>query len=307
VDVARAEQVEAMIARIRGTMPPLRGVIHAAGVLDNSPAVSLDRERLSRVLAPKVAGAWNLHLATQEDDLEFFVLFSSAVSVLGSPGQGNYSAANSFLDALAHLRQAEGRPAVSINWGPWEDVGLVAGGNFIGSRVGNGDRGVKGIAPQRGLEVLAAILAGDETQLTVLPFDLRSLLDLYPQAARIPLFAEVGGRESHVARLYARPRLRQEYLAPRNEIERKLAEMWRQTLRIDRVGVRDSFFELGGDSVLAAQLVASTHRAFGVEIDLREAFKSFTLESLAARVEAALVARLDQMSESEVQRLLQER
>ena len=184
-------------------------------------------------------------------------------------------------------------------------MGLVADGNFIGSQPGTGDRGVKGIAPSRALEVLGAALAADNAQLTVLPFDLRSLLDLYPQAARIPLFAEVGGRESHVARLYARPKLRQEYIAPGNDIERRLAEMWRQTLRIDRVGVRDSFFELGGDSVLAAQLLASAHRAFGVELDLREAFKAFTIESLATRVEAALVARLDGLSESDVQRLLE--
>jgi acyl carrier protein len=258
-------------------------------------------------MAPKVEGAWNLHVATLHDDLDFFVLFSSAVSVLGSPGQGNYSAANSFLDALAHRRRAEGRPATSINWGPWAEVGLVAEDNFIGRQPGRGDRGVKGIDPSRGLELLGRALAEDLAQVTILPFDLRSLLDLYPQAARIPLFADVGGRESHVARLYARPRLRQEYVAPRNDIERRMAEMWRQTLRIDRVGVHDSFFELGGDSVLAAQLVASAHRAFGVDLDLRDAFKAFTIESLAARIEAALVARLDEMSEGEVQRLLQER
>ena len=307
VDVSRASQVDGLIAQIRERMPPLRGVLHAAGVLENSPIVALDAGRLSRVMAPKVEGAWNLHLATGDDPLDFFVLFSSAVSVLGSPGQGNYSAANSFLDGLAHLRRAEGRPALSINWGPWADVGLVADGNFIGGQAGTGDRGVKGILPRRGLEVLGNALSTGETQLTVLPFDLKSLLDLYPQAARIPLFTEVGGRESHVAGLYARPRLRQAYIAPRTDMEQRLAEMWRQTLRIDRVGVRDSFFELGGDSVLAAQLVTSAHRAFGVELDLRETFKAFTIESLAARVEAALIARVDSLSESEVHQLLEER
>ena len=288
VDVARMGQVEALVTRIRRTMPGLGGIVHAAGLLDNGPIVTLDADRLARVMAPKVEGAWNLHLATRDDDLEFFALFSSAVSVLGSPGQGNYSAANSFLDALAHLRRAEGRPAVSINWGPWAEVGLVADGDFVRGRPGSDDRGVKGIEPRRGLEALGRALADEAPQVTVLPFDLRSLLELYPQAARRPLFAEVGGGESHVAHLYARPKLRQEYVAPRTDIEQRLAELWRQTLRIDRVGIRDSFFELGGDSVLAAQLVSSTHRTFGVELDLREAFKAFTIEQLAARVEAAL-------------------
>jgi acyl carrier protein len=306
-DVAQAGQLEVVLQRLRRSMPPLRGVVHAAGILENHPIVGLDWASLARVMAPKVDGGWNLHCATREDALDFFVLFSSAVSVLGSPGQGNYSAANRFLDALAHLRRAEGRPALSINWGPWAEVGLVADNNFIGSPRGAGDRGVKGIVPRRGLAVLEAALRGDDAQITVLPFDLRSLLELYPAAARVPLFAEVGGKDSHVARLYARPRLGTEYLAPRNHIERRLADMWRQTLRIDRVGVRDSFFELGGDSVLAVQVVTSVHRAFGVELGLREAFKSFTIESLAAQVEEALIARLKSLDDSEAERLLQER
>ncbi len=305
-DVAEAAEVQSVAERIRRTMPRLAGVVHAAGVLENGPVVDLDADRLSRVMAPKVAGAWNLHEVTRGEDLDFFLQFSSAVAVLGSPGQGGYAAANSFLDALAHYRRAEGLPAVSINWGPWADVGLVAQGNFIGAQDRTGHPGVKGIAPQRGLEVLAALLGGDIPQVTVLPFDLQTLLDLYPSAARIPLFAEVGGRDSHVSRFYARPTLRQEYVAPRNDLERRLAELWRQTLRIDRVGVRDSFFELGGDSVLAVQIVTSAQRAFGVELDLREAFQSFTIERLAQRVEATLIARLDALSESEVEQLLQD-
>jgi amino acid adenylation domain-containing protein len=292
-DVARAVDVTGIFDHIRETMPPLHGVVHAAGVLANRPVTDIDAESLARVMAPKVAGAWNLHLASRGEALDFFVLFSSAVSVLGSPGQGSYAAANSYLDALAHHRHTEGLPAISINWGPWSEVGLVSGGNFIGSRGNPGDRGVKGIDPESGVLVLGRAMMSRLPQLTVLPFDLRSLLDLYPAAARIPLFAEVGGRETHVARLYARPSLRQDYLAPRTTVERKLAELWRQTLRINRVGVRDSFFELGGDSVLAAQIITSAHRTFGVGIDLREAFQSFTIESLAKRIETAQAAPAD--------------
>jgi acyl carrier protein len=303
-DVAEAAEVESVAERIQRTMPRLKGIVHAAGVLENGPVVDLDADRLSRVMAPKVAGAWNLHEATRGEDLDFFLLFSSAVSVLGSPGQGSYAAANSFLDALAHYRRAEGLPALSINWGPWADVGLVAHGHFAGAQDRAGHPGVKGIAPRRGLEVLGSLLGSDLPQVTVLPFDLRTLLDLFPSAARIPLFAEVGGKDSHVSRFYARPAIRQEYLAPRNDIERRLAELWRQTLRVDSVGVRDSFFELGGDSVLAAQIVTSAQRAFGVELDLREAFRSLTIERLAQQVEMTLIARLDALSESDVEELL---
>jgi acyl carrier protein len=154
--------------------------------------------------------------------------------------------------------------------------------------------------------VLGRALQDGGAQMVVLPFDIAALLELYPTAARIPFFAEVGGSDTHVARLYARPELRQAYVAPRNDIERKLVELWRQTLRIDRVGIQDSFFELGGDSVLAAQIISAAHKTFGVGIDLREAFAAFTVEHLAARIEAALVARIADLSESEALRLLEE-
>ena len=124
-DVARADDVASVIESIRMSMPPLRGVVHAAGVLDDGIVAHLDQRRLRDVMAPKVDGAWNLHALTRDVDLDFFVLFSSAASVLGSPGQAHYAAANSFLDALAWHRRAEGRSALSINWGPWAEVGLV--------------------------------------------------------------------------------------------------------------------------------------------------------------------------------------
>lgn len=288
-DVSVASEVTALFERMHAGMPPLRGVVHAAGVLDNAPIVDLDAVRLAKVLAPKADGAWNLHTATAHEQLDFFVLFSSAVSVLGSPGQGNYAAANTFLDVLAHFRHRLGLPAISINWGPWVDIGLVAAGDFLPASARSSAAGVKGITPERGLEAFARALRHDDAQLTVLPFDIANLLELYPTAARMPFFSEVGGSETHVARLYARPQLQQAYVAPRNDIERRLAELWRQTLRIDRVGVRDSFFELGGDSVLAAQIVTAAHKAFGVRIDLREAFQggAFSVEHLAQRIESA--------------------
>ena len=290
-DVSVESEVTSLFERVQATMPPVCGVVHAAGVLDNAALVDLDADRLAKVLAPKVQGAWNLHSATAQARLDFFVLFSSAVSVLGSPGQGNYAAANTFLDALAHLRHRHGLPAISINWGPWVDIGLVASGEFLpaAARSTRGAQGVKGITPHRGLEAFGRALSSEEPQLTVLPFDIASLLELYPTAARMPFFAEVGGKDTHVSRLYARPQLQQEYVAPRNEVEHRLVDLWRQTLRIDRVGVRDSFFELGGDSVLAAQIVTAAHKAFGVRVDLRDAFQggAFTVERLAQRIEPA--------------------
>src|SRR5262249_23185671 len=129
MDVTREDQVASVLARIDSSMPPLRGIIHVAGVLDDGLLLNLDRERLAAVMAPKFEGAWNLHSLTLNRPLAFFVLFSSIASVLGSPGQGPYAAANAFLDALSHHRRALGLPALTINWGPWGDVGMAARAN----------------------------------------------------------------------------------------------------------------------------------------------------------------------------------
>jgi acyl carrier protein len=154
--------------------------------------------------------------------------------------------------------------------------------------------------------VLDYLLATPHPQAVVLPFDLKNLLELYPTAASMPFFAEVGGSDTHVARLYARPNLRQAYIEPRNEVERKLAELWKQTLHIDRIGIHDSFFELGGDSVLAAQILALIRKAYDISINPQDAFEAFTIEKLAMMLEIEMIKQLEEMSEEEAQRRLSE-
>jgi myxalamid-type polyketide synthase MxaE and MxaD len=135
--------------------PPLGGIIHAAGVLDDGALVQLSPERIAAVLAPKVAGAWNLHAHSVERPLDWFVLFGSIASVVAVPGQAHYAAANAALDAVAQYRHALGLPAVSISWGPWAEVGMAARGaarRSIASRV-------PPLAPERALAALERVLA----------------------------------------------------------------------------------------------------------------------------------------------------
>jgi myxalamid-type polyketide synthase MxaE and MxaD len=300
-DVSDPVQLQKVLNDINTTMPPLRGVIHAAGLLDDGALLNLDAERMRRVMAPKVAGTRNLHLATAKCPLDFFVCYSSAVSVLGAPGQGNYAAASAYQDAMAYYRHQQGLPAVSINWGPWADVGLAAAASErLSEQNAFTQHLIKVIEIDRGLEILELLLAEHTPQILVLPFDLCNLIELYPAAAGMPFLEAVGGQESHVARLYARPNLRQAYAAPRNEFEERLAALWKQTLHIDRVGIHDSFFELGGDSVLAAQLLSMAQQQFGIRLDPQDAFKTFTIERLAAMLEAAIRSKIDAMSENEV-------
>ncbi|WP_018385948.1 type I polyketide synthase [Wenjunlia vitaminophila] len=173
-DVSRAEGVRSVLSRIDGSMPPLAGVVHAAGILDDGLLGGLDAARFRSVAEPKVAGAWQLHLATLDRDLDFFVLYSSAAAVLGSASQGNYAAANAFLDALAHHRRARGLPALSIDWGPWSEIGLAARPDRGGALSA---RGVLSIDPREGIATLDRLLRGGATQVCVLPLDREKLRD----------------------------------------------------------------------------------------------------------------------------------
>jgi hypothetical protein len=107
-------------------MPPLRGIIHAAMVLDDDVLLRLNQVRFRTVMTPKVAGAWNLHNLTLDCELDFFVLFSSIASIVGNQLQANYAAANSFLDVLAAHRRRLGLPCLTVNWGALSGVGYVS-------------------------------------------------------------------------------------------------------------------------------------------------------------------------------------
>ncbi len=123
-DVADPAHVAAVLETIRARMPPLKGIVHAAGVTADGRLEDLSTEAIERVLRPKVAGAINLDRLTRGDDLETFWLFSSLAALVGAAGAANYASANAFLDGLAHRRRAEGLPATSIGWGPWQGAGM---------------------------------------------------------------------------------------------------------------------------------------------------------------------------------------
>jgi myxalamid-type polyketide synthase MxaE and MxaD len=188
-DVADASQVAAVLAQISESMPALRGVVHAAATVDPGLLRNLDADRFKSVMAPKVNGAWNLHELTAGLPLDFFVMFSSVASLLGTPGQGNYVVANAYLDALAHHRRAAGLPALSVNWGGWSEVGLLArhgGASDIFAL-----RGFSSMTPEQGLDALEKLLRHDYAQVAVVPVDWTQLREAYPQLAGVPFFADV--------------------------------------------------------------------------------------------------------------------
>jgi polyketide synthase 12/myxalamid-type polyketide synthase MxaB len=154
-DVSSEQDVRRLLAEIEESLPPLGGVVHAAGVLDDGALLAQEWERFATVLAPKAHGAWILHRATRGLALDFFVLFSSASASMGSPGQANYAAANAVLDGLAAYRRARGLPALSIAWGPWADVGMAARANLSRQLE---ERGIARMSPADALAALDHVL-----------------------------------------------------------------------------------------------------------------------------------------------------
>ncbi len=166
VDIGVESEVAKVIAEIERTLPPLRGVVHAAGVLSDCGLMVQDWKKFLDVASPKIKGAWNLHRATAKTSLDFFVNFSSATSLIGNRGQANYAAANAFLDSFSYFRRANGLPSVSVNWGPWKDSGMA-------DRTGAAQRqlaemGFEQIPLEEGLEVFGNLLIANPVQVGVL-------------------------------------------------------------------------------------------------------------------------------------------
>jgi NAD(P)-dependent dehydrogenase (short-subunit alcohol dehydrogenase family)/acyl carrier protein len=181
-DVSDRAQLEALLAGIPPERP-LVAVFHCAGALADATISMLDAAAVETVLAPKAGGAWHLHELTREMELGAFVLYSSAAASLGNPGQGNYAAANAFLDALAQRRRAEGLAATAISWGPWE-AGM-AEGLTDADRTRLARTGIAPIATDQGLELLDLARALDRPHLVAIPLD-RAVLRTLARADLLP-------------------------------------------------------------------------------------------------------------------------
>lgn len=290
-DVVCRAQMQTVIEQIDTTMPPLRGIFHAAGVLDDGLLLDLNQERLARVMAPKVKGAWLLHEMTAHLDLDLFVLFSSATAILGSPGQANYVAANAFLDGLAHYRHQQGLPALSINWGAWAEVGMAA----QAKRVANlAQQGIRPFTPAQGIQLLARILATSAVQVAAVAIDWEQLAHRVTLPFLEDLTAEV---QAHVGTPIAEAagalRRRLQALAPderHQAVATLLQEQLSHVLRtpIHTLGLRQPLSELGIDSLMTVELVNRVEAQLGLSLPMATLLENPTITDLTGRILALL-------------------
>jgi NADPH:quinone reductase-like Zn-dependent oxidoreductase/acyl carrier protein len=168
-DIGVPKDVKSLIKKAASGKIPLKGVFHLAMVIDDAPLSALTPERLRVVMAPKAHGAWLLHEETKAMNLDCFVMFSSVSSIFGNPAQGNYAAANAFLDSLAHHRRALGLPALAINWGVLGGEGYVARNERVAEFLAR--QGTAALTPKEVTSLMESFLTANATQMAAIRVD----------------------------------------------------------------------------------------------------------------------------------------
>jgi acyl transferase domain-containing protein/NAD(P)-dependent dehydrogenase (short-subunit alcohol dehydrogenase family)/acyl carrier protein len=287
VDVTDADQVNSWLCHhLREEGRPIRGIVHAAGAVDDRLLVDMTEADFSKVMTAKVGGARVLHTTLQGHDLDFFVMFGSAGSVIAAPGQGNYAAANAFLDVFAHRLRAEGWPALTIGWGPWS-VGMV---EELKLEKIYAQRGIELITPAAGTRILDRLINQRTPNVIAISADWKRARRAGLAGQLPPMFAELGTSEaapetdaesSIVEFLSACPAADRLDVIARH-LRQVVAAVFE--LAVSDVGSDDALDDIGLDSLMAMDFRLRINAMFGIDVPLLELLRGVSVNSLAARI-----------------------
>jgi acyl transferase domain-containing protein/acyl carrier protein len=292
VDLSSQIQVTNMMREISKKCPPLRGIVHGAGILDDGIVLQQDWSRFEKVMHPKTHGMIHLHNATKDLPLDWLIIYSSIASLWGSPGQSNYAAANAMLDAFASARRQSGMPALGINWGPWAEIGMAA-------KMENAGRhwwevvGIGMIPPSQGIAILELLLQEDASQTAILPIDWQRLIAQVPQGVAPPLIRELVRNQTRklepskewlafVAKLTAAP--------PTERIDMLVQHTCEEAARILGLdGAADvnphlPLKDLGFDSLMAVELANQLTSATGITLPMTLMFDYPTIHAISGYI-----------------------
>ena len=283
------KDVSRLFAKIREGEQPLRGVFHLAMVIDDAPLAALTRERMRTVMAPKAQGAWLLHQGTREMNLDCFVMFSSVSSIFGNPAQGNYGAANAFLDALAHHRRALGLPGLAINWGVLGGEGYVARNERVAEFLAR--QGTTALSPGEVMSLMESSLVAGNTQVMAIRVDWAKWRQFFRSMQENPLLerilASVEGQES--GGVTGDWRLKIESAAPEEKegvIGQAVREVVASVLRVKPDSLRDDqpLTDLGLDSLMGVEIENSLEAAIGVALPPTSLMRARTIGQIATLI-----------------------
>lgn len=291
-DVTDAAQMRAVAAQARQRFGAIHGVIHAAGHAASGMIGQRTRAMVDAVFAPKLRGTQALLQAVRGEPLDFVLLCSSISSMAGGLGMSDYAAANAYLDALAAQAQRDaGHPVISVNWDAWRDLGMAAGMVL--------PEGVGMDGPEGALALERIVNGPAHAQVVISTTDLAQRLGEL-DSGMLELIEN--GPLAHAARgtrrNHPRPALDTPFVAPDGDLETGLAALWQDMLGIAAIGVNDNLFELGGDSLLAIQILARARKAYDIELHPAAFFKAPTIAELALLVETRLIEEIENADEA---------
>ena len=292
VDITDIDQVKAWLSNhIRGGGRPVRGIVHAAGSVDDRLLVNMTERDFTNVMAPKTTGARVLHTAFQANDLDFFVMFGSAGSVIASPGQGNYAAANAFLDCFAHYRQAQGLPALTIGWGPWS-VGMV---EELKLEKIYAQRGIELITPAAGTCILDRLINQKMPNVIAINADWMRARRAGLGGQLPPMFSELGTAESSpeagdsnssIVDFLSRCPESDRLDVVTSHVRQIAAEVFE--LAVTDIEPDDTLDDIGLDSLMAMDFRLRVNAIFAIDLPLLELLRGISINSLAVRILAEL-------------------
>jgi acyl carrier protein/NAD(P)-dependent dehydrogenase (short-subunit alcohol dehydrogenase family) len=289
-DVAERESLHELLKQIRETMSPLRGVVHSAMVIDDGLLQNLTESQLEKVLQPKIAGAMHLDELTREENIDLFVLYSSATTVFGNPGQGPYVAANLALEAIASIRAAEGLPATCVAWGPIDDAGYLARNQQIKEALGS-RMGGRALAASDALDTLETLIIRGTVNCAWLDFEWGKLVKFLPTAGapRFACFNHEGQDQS--AQGGEMRSIREQFVGLSNDqtvslLREHLAESIAAILRMDpaKLDPRKSLFDAGMDSLMAVELAATLEESLEIKLPMMALSDGPTIQKLAEKI-----------------------
>lgn len=286
-DVTDRQALDQVLTQIKGSLPPLKGIVHAATVINDGLIHRMDAEQIRSVLAPKAVGAYHLHAMTLDMPLDFFVLFSSATTLFGNPGQGNYVAANACLETLASKRRAAGLPATCLSWGAIADVGFLARHEKTLEQLQNRMGGVA-LSSDTALDILEEMILAGRSGFGVLDFDWRALARFLPSASTPKFNAlarTVGEREQNedsgdtLKRMFEELSEEELRTACMDMLKSEVGEILRMTP--DKIESTRSLYDMGLDSLMGVELIGALESRFNIRLPALVLSQSPTIAKLA--------------------------
>ncbi|MGB7605372.1 MAG: type I polyketide synthase [Lutisporaceae bacterium] len=279
LDISNEKEVQQLIARLKADFGKINGVIHGAGIAGDGFLIQKDESIFKQVIAPKINGTWLLNEATREEELEFFIVFSSTATLVPSAGQGDYTAANSYLDAFAEYRNIEGKKTLSINWPAWNETGMA----FEHGKVDT-NMLFKAISTKDALDIFDSLICSKATRAYVGELNYKAVSSLKGEIPilisesikkEIEKYASFNLQEKTNTDKYNKDIIIKGIEKDKLSVTQdKIARIWAQVFDVNEIDIYNDFFDMGGDSILAAQLIKDIDKSYPDTIGISDIFSS---------------------------------